>query len=1018
MTGILRITILLLLVAGVAAAQNPRFRPGKKKGKDGVEMEKPDRPAGPKKGAEPGKTEPEAPEDTFEAALLKLAGWPSTDAREAAATLALEGPEVEAKLIARLGSSTPALTEGIAFVLGEIGGDASVPALQAVASRPTMADHLAEVFTALGKLAPETGIQRIMPFLRHPKRTARLAAEHWLGSHVNATHASRLEAFFDEKASGPRVSAFRLLVKVAPDRALVHAEELLGDEAWELSRQASRLLADRANDEILADLNLTAQGPEGRRSAYAVLALVRAAKTRGNDVFTEETIRMLLDSPRGFKSAEKLNRGAAAIALAEIGHDSDHPEIDALLDGEVIDVLLDTLGGKTFYKDFPALAEPARDRFGLLTGIIERRSVPELWRWWHENRDGFVARRALREIDPDHLKVLRIRASSGVEPALTMTLFSTEAADALRPENTGIVFVHLLRPEALRLAELLTAKFLPLPDSGIVDPTRVMDGASRAGLGPEVVVTADVNGRSRTAAGRKGNVAPALLELISEFRKVRDAYAWQRYWDRDTYERFEDFLRREGEFFAVNPEPAAAAARLKGLILGSLDDLTTSTQRTRALDLLATLEADLSDSDCYRLALFLGREEGLTPFSERVARLLAGAGRGIVLPLLTEWAERASGTREIDFLADALVTLGKREIDRGAKSERVVVRRAAMRAAVRGLESDAAVPVLTVGTSDKAVEVRREALRGLGATGAESAVAVLKTAMDDPVVEIRNTAVEALGELKRPEVVPILTKELDGDDPGRRIAAVRALAASGLDSALSPVLLALKSDSSPVVRDVASSEIVKFGKRAMKGLSRIALSMKSDPAIRVDAIEAMSGIGGPSVMGMLTALLSDPAPKVADAAALSLAGKGRREAVPHLLDALAAGRSRSRIVGALERMSCQSFPRAKQSELVAIYRGWWEEHQGQSTGRWFADALERKGYGSPMMPTLARGEPDDRITPLLIGALADPDWFIRANANLWLVRMHEREFGEVGRFTSADEVRSVLDRWQEWWESR
>jgi len=1022
MTAILRITFVLTVLTTVLFARGAggRLRPRDKK--DDITMEKPPRKgksADAKKDARaPKKKAPEVPKDPFEAAVFHLATWPSPEAREAAASLALKGPTIEPKLIERLAGATPGLSAGIAFVLGEVGGDAAVPALQAIASRPSMADHLPEVFTAIGKLEGTNAVRRILPYLRHPKRSARIAAERWLNRHVTKETAPRLIAFLEESSPGARTSAFRLLVNVAPEAAKPHAFRRLDDGYWELALASARFLAEVGDDEDLKELNADARGPLARRSAYAVVALVIAAAKRGNQVFEEETVTMLLDSHRGMKAAEKLNRGVAAIALAEIGYDSDRPEIDKLLDNEIIDVLLDTLGGRAFFKDYPALSEPARDRFGLLTGIIERRPIPELWRWWHENRDDFVARRALRSIDPEQLHTLRVRARSSVEPALTTTLFSTEPEDALKPDNVGLVFVHLLDREARDLADLLSREFLTLPDWGTVDPNRAIRSGDRAAVGPAVVVTVSANGRSRTAAGRKGAMPKGLLDLVLRLRQVRDAFSWQRYWDRNAYGRFEDFLETEGAFFASGPTPQEMAGRLKKLILGSLDDLATTALRNRALDHLVSLEVELTDSDCYRLAMFLGSEDGLTPFAVRAGRLLAGAGRSIGGTLMTDWAEKNPGTKSIDLLALTFEHLGKDEIRKAAKSERVVVRRAAMRAAATSLGGESKIAVLEVGALDRVIVVRREALRALGASGEAAAIDVLTKAMEDKSPEVRSTAVEALGSLARPEVIPILNRELSSDDPGRRISAVRALCASKLDAAITPVLGVLRSDASAVVREIAAREISAFGIRVMDGLSRIALSIKADPAVRVLAVEAIVDLGGTAAATLLTALLSDPAPDVADSAALALSSVGRKNGVPHLLEALTKGRSRSRIVGALEQLSCQSFPRAKASELVAIYKGWWNEHKTESTGQWFADALARKGYGSPMLMTLANERPDRRVSPLLIGAMADEEWFIRANANLWLQRITGQSFGTVDRFSAPEQIRSIQELWQAWWEKQ
>ena len=176
MRRILLLTLVLLLAAADARAQG-RIRGGSGKEKDRVKMVP--RKGDPEKGseekspAEQPEKEPE-PVDPFEAALSRLATWPSGEAREAATALALRGPDVEPRLIEKLVGSSPALAVGICFVLGEIGGDASLPAVQAQAARPDMVPHLAVLFGALSKLDGLGAVRRIMPFLRHPRRHIRL----------------------------------------------------------------------------------------------------------------------------------------------------------------------------------------------------------------------------------------------------------------------------------------------------------------------------------------------------------------------------------------------------------------------------------------------------------------------------------------------------------------------------------------------------------------------------------------------------------------------------------------------------------------------------------------------------------------------------------------------------------------------------------------------------------------------------------------------------------------------------
>ena len=60
----------------------------------------------------------------------------------------------------------------------------------------------------------------------------------------------------------------------------------------------------------------------------------------------------------------------------------------------------------------------------------------------------------------------------------------------------------------------------------------------------------------------------------------------------------------------------------------------------------------------------------------------------------------------------------------------------------------------------------------------------------------------------------------------------------------------------------------------------------------------------------------------------------------------------------------------------------------------------------------------DYLPDLIIEALGDEAWYVRANANLWLQRITLEDFGEVTRFTADDEARSMREKWRTWWKER
>jgi len=965
--------LLLLLLVQTGRAQG-RSSPGVPTGREGdrVRMSPRGDGAAKPKNPEEAQDEPERRvRDPLDDVLSGLETWPSAEAREAAALLALRGPELEPILIEALQTASPRLSAGICFVLGDIGGDASLSMVQRVAARPSMSEYLTILFEAMAKLDGVNAVTRVLPFLRHRRRSARLATERWLRGRLNASHAPRLESLLTERDRGARTSALQLLQTAAPDRAVHHARELLGDEAPEIARLCAEILADAGGPEIVKFLNSSVGSPQLRMSAYATLAMVMIEDRGGERPYTAGTVRELL-GPRGLSSEVKLNQAASAIALADIGYDSEVAGVDEVLDTLVTLALLNAIGGPTFYKDFPSIAPLARDRFGKLTGIRDRRPIPELWAWW-----------------------------------------------LARPEALGKGFVLLFREDALSLARLVLDRLLSLPDAGAVDPERVFGSSDDSGFGPEAVITVSLRNRSRTVIGRKDQVPDEVRAVLERLITLREEYAWQTYWDRDTYPRYEEFIRAQLEFFETKPTSEERAGHLKRLIVAALDDLTSVTERTSALDLLLSLDATLTDSEAFRIAKLLEQEEESdSPVADRLFRVLARTAKPLILPMLADWAERHASPWSRARFVEALSAVGPEEVNRASLSKRPFLRRASMTASVGLLDESALASVLRRGMQDDEPGVRRAALLAIGEAAPDGASKALAAAVEDPEQDVSLAAIEALGVLGTTEAVNVLVKIGQKRDLARRVAAVRALCVSALDEALAPVLVALRDDESPLVRGTAAREIVTFGERALKGLSRTVMDPKAEPAVRAQAMEALARIGGDHVVPVLEALLDDRSEEVADAAAFALAGRARKTAVPRLLEILEAGRSLPRTVGALERVSCQTFSSARAEELPAIYRGWWAEKQGESARSFFASALERRGYEKEGALGLLEQNPNDDVIRVLLRALADPAWFIRANANLWLSRLTAEDFGSVSRFTAEQEHREIVAKWKAWWEAR
>lgn len=184
-------------------------------------------------------------------------------------------------------------------------------------------------------------------------------------------------------------------------------------------------------------------------------------------------------------------------------------------------------------------------------------------------------------------------------------------------------------------------------------------------------------------------------------------------------------------------------------------------------------------------------------------------------------------------------------------------------------------------------EVRRLAVERLSLLSPAEAVPPLVDSLGDPSWRVRKAAVERLTSLEdvsRPvrALVPALA---DGENPGRRNAALEALARFGL--AAVPVLVEASRDADVDVRKQAVDALAAIG--ALDAAPRLAeLLADADPNVRAAAAEALGAIGARQTAALLEArLAADPEPLVRLSALRSLARLEVPVSVAQLSSALA-----------------------------------------------------------------------------------------------------------------------------------
>jgi HEAT repeat protein len=164
-----------------------------------------------------------------------------------------------------------------------------------------------------------------------------------------------------------------------------------------------------------------------------------------------------------------------------------------------------------------------------------------------------------------------------------------------------------------------------------------------------------------------------------------------------------------------------------------------------------------------------------------------------------------------------------------------------------------AVPFLLNLLEDKDGPGRWQAVRGLGAVGAETRTPIpeltkaLVEALKDKDARVRVHAVQALWRIDRqvPVVVPLLRDAVKDRVALVRLTAVETLGELGPEAKAGPLLLDALKDKDPAVREAAVEALRRTGPEGVPLLAK-ALAHES-PAVRAGAADALGRIGPPAL---------------------------------------------------------------------------------------------------------------------------------------------------------------------------
>ena len=945
--------------------------------------------------------------DEPERLLAELAEWPSADARQASIRLAAQ-PTVALPLLERTMNESRhdwRMIAGAATTLGRIGQLRSIELIESRIQDRRMYQHSGDLIDAIVKIDPVGAKARLLAHLLHPSSAVVGEAAERLAKRVDPSDLDALREVHEIGGVAARTQTLSLMRAADPEAARPDFASALRDRHSSVCFAAATALAADDSDEALELLRSATRSPLDRQMAYAYVGLAQRADRTTELLLEPADLRALLGG-RGIDHVERVNRAAAAIALADAGYYHAVPELDDALDARVLPALVDAWTGPEFWPDARTLGPLVVGRLRRLSGNYNLSSAREWQAWWEEQRDTFECRRVLASVPPAVAPDMVLSIGGDDAPGEETTVLSASGLE-LSAAMPGELALLVETEDAVRLAELLNAsRLLATKETGARGAPR------RAPLQLAVRVA----NRERRVGVYPDELSPdgeRLLVLVSE---LRERHGWQRF--RPPAVAVDVFVENMGGAFdAERPEEERRRA-LAGLIVDSLDAQRGAEWMAGALERLAAipgLGTRLENRHVDRLLTLLGMREGVDSVSRGIVRALAVSGRPEAQPLLLDFVMGRNSVHRRELLALVFENSSDEQVVSGLKDDRADVRAAATASLQRGSLGGDAVNAAFAKLEDESADVRSAAVEALGRLGAEESRSHVMELAAQPG-ELRIPAINALGHLGGKEVLPVVMSAYASDNPRLRVAAIEAFAECAEPEGISAIVFAMSGDPSSLVQEVAASAIRRVGSRnAAEALRRLAIDPAQPPGPRARAVTSFAKLRGKDSADDLARLVHDEAVLVGDAAALALAEWRDPESVERLLDMLSKGRSTARAQRALEVLSLETFAQDDPLMVAALYEGWWELAGDRGPRAWLVDALRLDGFDDPILDDWLEGRAGREAVPALVHGLSSEKWAVRRACDLALRELTGRSVGEQEPWTTTAAAARMAAAWKRVW---
>ena len=938
--------------------------------------------------------------------LKQLPNWPSGAGKKAAAYLVRQGKVSIPFLILALKEGKPRLQVASAYCLGKLKAKEALPYLAQIAENRHMISRLDILFTAMVKIDEEYTYPILLKFLKSSIHSGRYPAYSMLSGVTKPHHIPQLKALLKSPYAGTRQYAIQLISQIKNKTAIEILVQAMGDKSPQVASRAAKFLGQRDTDFVRKRLISLASDVDRRLRGYAILALIMQEDRFKKKLFSDIWVPTLLSA---FRNSDPFIRGTAAVALVNVGFATKDQAIIDIMDRQLPPALIDTIAGNVYFRDYVSLRPFAYRKLKQLTGQDFSGNLSQWWKWWHRNRRAFKAIRLLRGIRLVEAKDMYLEYIRNGRDSKHYLLLANPNKDKL--SKPGIHTVFMAWSQTVEILNFLNniQIFQFKEVYGEADPNLVSH-----------TIKLKIKNQIKKITVYGQNSGP-LENLIREIERLVRLNRWQLYWDNYQYPDWEKWYRLNEGWFDRVLQKKLRWRRMKRMILSCYSWLRPEKRNQAAEEFLTLMQKDpyLSRGAVDSAMLHIRSESGFPLRNENLIRGLAYTKDTLTSIHLLKFLLRSYSKKAHKLMVFILDKHKKEFLLQYLKHPNPHLRSASLEVLGKHSPDDVTILYIMSCLKDKNAEVRQAAASTLGKLKVkiawEQIAKMAKNKEED--IRVRQDSLEALSMISSKKSLSILLEVLGENDSRIRAAVARSMGKLGGRIAIQ-TLIGMLHDPSYKIRQIASDSLVKLKSRfVIKSLLRIAKA-KGSIKVRISALKTLSRIRSRKAILRLTRLLEDREEEIRIHAALALANFYRKKAIPVLIAELRNLRHGFVIRKQLEKLTFQSYKGRTVSAIQSRYNDWYRLYKHLPRKQWFFKALRARGYKVVLFLDYLLDPRSRKVIPLLIAALNDKDWYIRASASYYLYRITRKSFGRIYYYTGNEETEKIRLAWQNWYEKK